>query len=154
MLMFTSLGFISGSMVTDTIARKVLRSYKRMLLLGQGALFLFMCGFLGPVEHLPLPVLAVIFYLTGVVVSSGVMIYPIVRAMFPVSIVGTALTSLNFFVLMGAATTQHIMGAIIGGLKRGGWSVPQSFHAAFLFPVAGLAVAVLLFLWAKDYSDL
>ncbi|HEY3308982.1 MAG TPA: hypothetical protein VGJ93_11055 [Desulfuromonadaceae bacterium] len=42
------------------------------------------------------------------------MIYPIIRAMFRLEIVGTALTSLNFYVLMGAAVTQQIMGQIMG----------------------------------------
>ena len=40
------------------------------------------------------------FFALGLAVSSGVMIYPIVRSMFSVRIVGTALTSLNFFVLL------------------------------------------------------
>jgi sugar phosphate permease len=153
LLMFTSLGFISGSMVTDTIARKFLQSYKKTLLAGQVVLLVFMCGFFGIAEQLPLPVLAILFYLIGLAVSSGVMIYPIVRSMFPVSIVGTALTSLNFFVLMGAAVTQHVMGLIIGVLKRGTGEMPQAFHGAFVFPVAGLAVAILLFNFARDYFD-
>ncbi|WP_243372137.1 MFS transporter [Geotalea sp. SG265] len=153
MLMFTSLGFICGSMITDTIARKVLHSYKKTLLVGQGALLVFMCGFFGLAECLPLPALAVLFYAIGLAVSSGVMIYPIIRSMFPVTIVGTALTSLNFFVLMGAAITQHVMGLIIGVMKRGMGGMPQAFHGAFIFPVAGLAVAIVLFSFARDYFD-
>ncbi|ACM19536.1 membrane protein, major facilitator superfamily [Geotalea daltonii FRC-32] len=153
MLMFTSLGFISGSMVTDTIARKFFHSYKKTLLVGQMVLLVLMCAFFGIAELLPLPVLAVLFYAIGLAVSSGVMIYPIVRSMFPVTIVGTALTSLNFFVLMGAAMTQHVMGLVVGGLKQGAGGIPQAFHGAFVFPVAGLAVAIFLFFFAMDYSE-
>ena len=151
LLMFTSIGFICGSMVTDTIARKILGSYKKTLLGGQLLLALLMCGVLGPMEQLTTLPLMAWFFAIGVAVSSGVMIYPIIRNSFPVRIVGTALTSLNFFVLMGAAMTQHLMGVIINTLSHDkGGVTPQAFHAAFLFPIIGLAAAILLYLPAKE----
>ena len=153
-LMFTSLGFIAGSTVTDSIARRVFRSYKKTLLVGQLALVLLMTGFLGWVEFLPQPLLMAVFFAIGLAVSSGVMIYPIIRAMFPVRIVGTALTSLNFFVLMGAAATQQIMGIIIGSFGSGtGGAPPAAFHTAFLLPVLCLTGAMVLFLAARDYTE-
>jgi len=154
MLMFTSLGFIAGSTVTDCIARRVFRSYKKTLLAGQLALALLMTGFLGWVELLPPPLLIAVFFAVGLAVSSGVMIYPIIRAMFPVKIVGTALTSLNFFVLMGAATTQQAMGMIIGAFDRTAGGTPHvSFHAAFLLPIVCLALSLVLFAFARDYRE-
>jgi len=153
-LMFTSLGFIAGSTMTDSIARRVFCSYKKTLLAGQLALLLLMTGFLGWVELLPQALLMAFFFAIGLAVSSGVMIYPIIRSMFPVRIVGTALTSLNFFVLMGAAITQQIMGIIIGA-----WDGPTAeahsaaLHSAFLFPVVALALTIVLFMRARDYWE-
>jgi len=153
-LMFTSLGFICGSMVSDSIARRVFRSYKTTLLAGQLALLLLMTGFLGWVELLPQPLLMAVFFAIGLAVSSGVMIYPIIRAMFPVRIVGTALTSLNFFVLLGAASSQQLMGIIVGTYGRGApAAAPAAYHAAFLLPVVCLAVAIMLFVCARDYTE-
>ena len=153
MLMFTSIGFIAGSLIIDLIARKVFSSYKRTLLAGQSLLFLLMSGFLGWGEQLPEGLLVVWFFCIGLAVSSGVMIYPIIRNSFRVEIVGTALTSLNFFVLMGAAITQHLMGVIIESLGKGsGGMTPGAFHAAFLFPMIGLAAAILLYLPVKERS--
>ncbi len=154
MLMCTSLGFIAGSTMIDTVARRLFRSYKKTLVAGQLMLMLFMSCFLGGAEALSQPILALLFFVIGLAVSSGVMIYPIVRSMFPVRIVGTALTSLNFFVLMGAAVTQQVMGLIVGHFPRGASGViPRAFHAAFLFPVIGLAVAIVCYLFARDYSE-
>lgn len=154
MLMFTSLGFITGSTVIDVVARRIFRSYKKTLLAGQFVLLLLMSGFLGVVETFPRPLLAAIFFAIGMAVSSGVMIYPIIRSMFSVRIVGTALTSLNFFVLMGAAVTQQVMGVIVGSFGRGAAGAPSAaFHVAFLFPVAGLAIAIIAFFFARDYSE-
>jgi sugar phosphate permease len=154
MLMCTSLGFISGSIVIDSIARKLLHSYKKTLLAGQALLFILMTAFLGVAELMSHAGLALFFFVLGLAVSSGVMIYPIVRSMFPVRIVGTALTSLNFFVLMGAASMQQIMGVVIGSFARMTPAAPaQAYHAAFGWPIASLAVAVALFCFAKDYWE-
>ncbi|MDO9308775.1 MAG: MFS transporter [Deltaproteobacteria bacterium] len=154
MLMCTSLGFIAGSMVTDTIARRFFRSYKKTLLAGQTILLVLMTAFLGWAELIPRPLLAAVFFAIGLAVSSGVMIYPIIRSMFPVRIVGTALTSLNFYVLMGAAATQQAMGVIVGSYGEAAGSMSAGpFHNAFLLPVAGLAVSIVLFAFARDFGQ-
>ncbi len=154
MLMFTSLGFIAGSMVTDTIARRFFRSYKKTLLAGQVLLVLLMSAFLGWAEMVPRPLLAAVFFAIGLAVSSGVMIYPIIRSMFPVRIVGTALTSLNFYVLLGAAATQQAMGIIVGSFGEAAGSMSAgAFHSAFLLPVAGLVVSIALYAFARDFGQ-
>jgi len=150
LLMFTSIGFICGSLSIDWIARKVFKSYKKTLLAGQLLLFLLMSGFLGWGEALPAALVPFWFFFIGIVVSSGVMIYPIIRNSFRIEIVGTALTSLNFFVLMGAAVTQHLMGLIIEHFSYGGAMTPHSFHVAFLLPLIGLVLAILLYLPVKE----
>ncbi len=154
MLMLTSIGFIIGSTVIDKVARTLFHSYKKTLLAGQLLLVLCVALFLGPADLITRPLLAACFLVIGLAVSSGVMIYPIIRSMFPVEIVGTALTSLNFFVLMGAAATQQIMGIIISHYPRSAEHLqPQAFHGAFLFPVIGLACAIVAFSRARDYGQ-
>ena len=154
LLMYTSLGFIAGSLMIDGIARRLLHSYKKTLLAGQALLLLLMTGFLGGAELLSSAALAALFFLLGVAVSSGVMIYPIIRSMFSVRIVGTALTSLNFFVLMGAASMQQVMGVIIGSFLKMTPALPaRAFHAAFQVPIGAQALAVALFFFARDYWE-
>jgi predicted MFS family arabinose efflux permease len=153
MLMFTSFGFIIGSVFIDTIARRFFRSYKNTLLAGQLILLLFMSAFLGWADTLTQPLLALLFFAIGLAVSSGVLIYPVVRAMFPVGIVGTALTSLNLYVLMGAAVTQQGMGILAGSSGGGGTLSATGFHTAFLFPVAALALAIAVYSRAREYGQ-
>lgn len=147
MLMWTSIGFIIASPLMDRIARTLFHSYSRALLAGQLCLAVLMTGFLGWLPLLPHWGLALYFLGIGLSVASGVMIYPIIRAMIPVSMVGTGLTSLNFFVLMGAATTQQGMGIIIA--RCGGYTT-EGFRAAFSVPVAALLIACLLFLFSRN----
>lgn len=147
MLMWTSVGFIAGSMVTDRIAQEVFHSYSRTLLVGQLLLAGLMTGFLGWLPLLPVWGLGIYFLAIGLAVSSGVMIYPIIRASVPVAMVGTGLTSLNFFVLMGAAVAQQGMGLVIA--RYGGYCL-EGFRAAFMLPVAGLLLTCLLFCFARN----
>ena len=147
MLMWTSVGFIIGSTLTDRIAQKIFRSYSRTLLVGQLCLTALMSGFLGWLVLLPLWSLPIYFLGIGLTVSTGVMIYPIIRASVPIAMVGTGLTSLNFFVLMGAAVAQQGMGVVIA--RCGGYTA-EGFRAAFSLPVAGLLLTSLLFLFARN----
>lgn len=147
MLMWTSIGFIIGSMLTDRIAQKIFHSYSRTLLVGQLCLAALMSGFLGWLTLLPLWTLPIYFLGIGLTVSTGVMIYPIIRASVPITMVGTGLTSLNFFVLMGAAVAQQGMGVVIA--HCGGYTL-EGFRAAFSLPVAGLLLTSLTFIFARN----
>ena len=155
LLMFTSFGFIVGSTFIDGVARRVFKSYKKTLMTGQLLLLCLMSAMLGWAELLPTPFLAGMFFVIGLAVSSGVMIYPIIRSMFRVEIVGTALTSLNFYVLMGAAVTQQVMGIIVGSFGATTGNIPpHAFHMAFLFPIVTLVLTLLLFSRAREYGQL
>ncbi|NTW80235.1 MAG: MFS transporter [Geobacteraceae bacterium] len=155
MLMFTSFGFIVGSSFIDSVARRCFRSYKKTLLAGQLLLLLLMTAFWGWAEAIPQPLLAAVFFTIGLAVSSGVMIYPIIRSMFRVNIVGTALTSLNFYVLMGAAVTQQVMGVIVGSCGDTPGSISAAgLHTAFMFPIAGLALSIVLYSRTGEYGQL
>jgi sugar phosphate permease len=150
LLMYTSIGFICGSLTIDILVRRLFKSHKRAMLAGEFLLLLTMTGFLGWGESLSEWGLSLWFFCIGLTVSSGIMIYPIIRNTFRVQIVGTALTSLNFFVLMGAAVTQHLMGVVIEHAVKGGATGAAAFHTAFLLPMIGLLLAILMYIPVKE----
>ena len=150
-LMFTSLGFIAGCIVIGRISDRILKSRKWTLFFGQLMLLLLMSLPLGPMERIPPQWLGAVFFAIGIAVSSGVTIYPMIKEMFPSSISATAMTALNFFVVGGAAVVQQAMGQYIERFPRVGTGYPlEAYHGAFLIPVAGLAVALCLFLFVRD----
>ncbi|KAF0220495.1 MAG: major facilitator family [Geobacteraceae bacterium] len=150
-LLATSLGFLVGCLFVGRVADSWLRSRKKTLVAGQLALVLCMSLFLGPADHLSTPLLAGAMFLMGLAVSSGVAIYPLIRERFSHGITGTAMTAVNFFILLGAATGQQVMGLYIGRFPKGVTGYPPAaYHGAFLIPICGLAMALLLFLFAKD----
>jgi sugar phosphate permease len=151
LLLLTSVGFIFGCLLVGRVSDRLLKSRKWTLVAGQSMLLALMLFTLGPAESLGRPALAALFFCLGLAVSSGVTIYPMLREMFPRAITATAMTAANFFVLMGAAVTQQVMGLIIERFPRtpAGYP-PAAYHSAFLLPVCGLALAILLFLGARD----
>lgn len=150
-LLLTSLGFLVGCIGIGKVADTIFRSHKKTLFYGQLLFLLFMLLFLGPAERFPMPLMGCAFFCMGLLVSSGVAIYPLIRNSFPHAIIGTALTAVNFFILLGAATMQQLMGVVIERFPKGSSGYPpEAYHAAFLLPISCMAVSLLLFLRVRD----
>ena len=144
-LLAISLGFLVGCLFVGRLAERI-GSQRRTMLLGQSAMLLGMGLFLGPAMAIAKPLLLALLFLLGLSVAAGVAIYPLIRQRFPHEIAGTALTAVNFFILLGAAVMQQVMGWLIERAPHGSAGYPPAaYHQAFLVPVGGLALAILLF---------
>ncbi len=151
LLLCTALGYIVGSLLIGRVSNDLLKSRKITLLVGQSLFLALMTLMLGPAEHLSRPQLSVAFFLIGLAVSSGVMIYPMAKETFPAGISATAMTAVNFFVLTGAAVAQQLTGWYIERFPRGATGYPaEAYHGAFLLSIGGLAVAICLFFCASE----
>ncbi len=147
LLLLTAVGFIVGCPLAGTLSDRVLGSRKKVVAAGQLGLWGCMVLFLGPLAWLPGWLLPVVFLVFGLCVSTGPVLYAQVKELFPSSLAATALTTINFFVVIGAALTQQVM----GGLVAAGGAVPaDAYRQAFLFPAGGLGVAWLVYLWCRD----
>ncbi|HTP64259.1 MAG TPA: MFS transporter [Geobacteraceae bacterium] len=145
-LIFTSLGFISGSLLLWKVINLMSGSLKKTIMAGQTLLLAAMTVMLGPAETFSLPLLSAAFFVIGLSSSTGVIIYPLAREMVAHEFTATAMTCVNFFLLMGAASMQHIMGVYIDSFPRSPTGYPpQAYHGAFLIPICGLAGTLILF---------
>jgi len=151
-LLTTSLGFLAGCLLVGHVTEKLTGSPKLTMIIGQIFLAIIMSLFIGPMAHIPSQFLQPVFFLLGLAVSLGVAVYPLVRESFPHRITGTALTSVNFFILFGAASVQQIMGKIISDFPKTaiGTSPTDAYSRAFILPLALLSISTVLFLWARD----
>jgi sugar phosphate permease len=151
LLLLTAVGFIVGCPLCGRLSDSALASRKKVLMAGQGGLLLGISLFLGPLERCPAGLLPLFFFLFGVCVSSGPVIYAQVKELFPGNLAATAMTAVNFFIVMGAALVQQAMGAVMDSASLGGASgTPQDFHRAFAIPVVGLALAWVGYLFCRD----
>ncbi len=146
LLLLTAVGFIVGCPLAGRLSDRVWASRKKVLVAGQLGVLLILSLFLGPLERLPVALLPLVFFLFGIFVSSGPVLYAQVKELFPGDGVATAMTSVNFFVVIGAALTQQVMGYVMSGTP----SQTEAFHCAFAFPVVGLGLAWVSYLFCKD----
>jgi sugar phosphate permease len=149
-LLCISFGYICGSLLLGKAIDFFHGSLATTILLGQSALLILMTAMLGPAEVLPQFALVIIFFLIGLVSASGVIIYPLARNLLPHESTATAMTCVNFFLLLGAASVQHAIGFRINFFTRLPTGYPAiAYHSAFLIPICGLSVTLILFLCGR-----
>jgi predicted MFS family arabinose efflux permease len=151
LLLLTAAGFICGCPLAGRLSDRVLRSRKKVLIVGQGGLLVILALFLGPLEHLPVAARPLVFFALGLFVSTGPVLYAQVKELVLPQFAATAMTTVNFFVVLGAAVLQQAMGRLLEwGLAAGASPGADAFHRAFALPVGGLAVAWLVYLGCRD----
>jgi MFS family permease len=106
--------------------------------------------------HLPLPRWGLIgqFWLLGFTNAAFIMLYAQVKETFPLAIAGTALTALNFFIILGAAVFQQMMGLIMGRwqLSATGALPPEAYQWGFGACAGLLALALAIYFFCHDTS--
>ncbi len=91
------------------------------------------------------------YFSLGLFAGGGILTIAHMKGLFPGRIVGTALSLQNLFAVAGGAILQHLMGVIIEGFPRvGGVYPPQAYRAAFLLPLVGVTVAIILYSRTKS----
>lgn len=149
-LLCTSVGYICGSFSFGKIVDFLGGSLLKTAIIGQSLLLLTMTAMLGPAEYISKALLAFIFLSLGFVSASGLTIYHLSRNLLPLQYAATAMTCVNFSLLMGVATVQHIMGLYIHSFSRGATGYPAvAYHSAFLIPISGLAVTIVLLVYYR-----
>jgi sugar phosphate permease len=150
-LLYSAAGFITGCLCIGKISTHVLKSRKKTLLAGQAMTLGLYILLLGPAQQLSPAALKFLFFSIGFIASSGITVYPMVREMFPHALAGTALSTLNFFVVSGVAVIQLVAGIVLDRYTGvSGAHTATAYQHAFFLPFSGLAVALLLFVCAKD----
>jgi len=131
---------------SDAIERR-----KPFILAGHCAMLL---AFSSLALHLPLPHWGLVaqFWLLGFTSAALYILYAQVKESFPLSIAGTALTALNFFIILGAAIFQQMSGIIMGRWQpTGHGALPLvAYQWGFGVSAALLAMALVLYLFCHD----
>lgn len=128
-----------------------LRRRKFPALLGQGAMLLVFSSLIIDLQ-LPRWGLWLQFWLVGVTSASCYILYAQVKETFPLSIVGTALTALNFFVFLGAAMFQHMIGLIMENWQPSttGAFPLVAYQWGFGVSAGLLALALMVYISSRD----
>ena len=149
-LLAVPVGVICGASSWGYISDKLGRR-KMPILAGQAIMLL---SFSGLCLGLSLPGWALMLqcWLIGFAGSSSFVLYAHVKETFPVAIVGTALTALNLFVIMGAGTLQHLMGLIMDKWQpSAAGALPlAAYQWGFGFVALVLALSIVLYTTSRE----
>ncbi len=143
LLMLTAIGFIVGCPVSGVVTDRRWLSPRQLIVVGQVGMILVLTLFVAGLSGLSSPLLAITFFFYGLCVSTGPVLYTLVKQLYPSTMVATALTSVNFFVVLGAALLQQVM----GGLLQGQGSAAEAYRQIFQLPLGGLLLATLFFVF-------
>ena len=150
-LFMMALGGIIGGPLGGRLSDKVLRSRKKVMILGMSAYavgILFITGWTG-ITHGAF--YYGLFFSLGFFTSFGMVGFSHIKELFDVRMAATAMTATNFFSMMGGAVSMHVMGKIVGIFpKVGGAYPPQAYHTAFLSCLLGIAAATAFYAFSED----
>lgn len=134
---------VLGTAVTGYLSDRVFRSRKWVVLGGMVPSALLMLPLLGWTPP-PSPWgWAVLFAGLGLLSSSRTLVYAHAKELMPPELTGTAVTAVNFFIMIGPALMQQSMGLVLEAR-------PGRYALAFLIPAGGLCVGGLAYLFASD----
>ncbi|MCX5907002.1 MAG: MFS transporter, partial [Deltaproteobacteria bacterium] len=150
-LSFIAIGYIIGSPLIGWFSDRWMIPRKRlaMILLPFYLIpLLLFCTWLSP--RYP-SLLWPVYFSLGLFAGGQILLITHLKELFPGRMVGTALSLQNLFAVGGGAILQHLMGVVIEQYPRVGQAYPpQAYRMAFLLPLVGVIVALLLYSRTKS----
>ena len=150
MLLILSIGLILGSPVGGMLSDRVFRSRKIVIIT---ATFLTALATFALSQYQSLSLiflLGPIFFLLGFFVSFNQISFAHIRELMPREMSGTAMTGINFFVMMGAGVFIHGLGAVMQRADPNLLSTGEAYQTAFLICSAALLTAAALYITTRE----
>jgi predicted MFS family arabinose efflux permease len=150
MLLVMSLGFILSGSLSGFLSDRVFRSRKRIMLSALAGLFL--C--LSVLACLPIATgiaaMGLLFLFTGIFAGTGSIPYTHLKELMPAELAATALTTMNFFAILGMGVFTQGLGLFMGAFYPGAVLSRQAFAAAFALCAALFLLAAILYAFTKE----
>jgi len=151
MLLAFPLGMVAGGPIFGLLSDRVFKNRKWVVVAGLSLNALFIMPLTGLLPRFSLGLLGATFFGLGLFTSWGPVMYANVKELVPSSLSGTAMTGVNFFLMLGAAVFQHGMGAVIARFSFAhGELTVEAFSFAFGLCLIAVAVGCVGYLFVKD----
>jgi MFS family permease len=149
-LMMLSLGVIAGSPVAGYLAARVFRAAKPVIMIGLICYILCLVPLTGIWNIETAFAYSVTFMLMGFFSSFGMLAYAHIKELFPLSMSGTAIAGVNFFVIAGGAVFMQIIGIIISLYADTNQTYqPGAYHLAFFVCLMGMIGSLIFYAFSK-----
>ena len=148
-----NIGFAFGGPLFGFLSDSILKTRKWIVIFGLASF----CLILSTVSLLPPGVntllLTLLFFGIGFFNSTGLVMYAQMKEQVPSEMAGTAMASINFFALVGAAALLQVLGNLMQYLYPDASFGPAAFRVTFLICTAYLAAATLAYSLTRDTKD-
>jgi len=132
-----------GSSVGGWLSDRVFRSRKWVIVGGNAVAVLCFLPLTGLGNPATPAGWTALFSVLGFFSSFRVLLYAHVKESVPAHLVGTAVTAVNFFIMVGPAVLQQTMGAVLAAR-------PGAYRLAFLVPLVSLVAGSTIYLCTRD----
>ncbi|MCJ7663149.1 MAG: MFS transporter [Desulfobacterales bacterium] len=149
-LMTLSVGGVIGAPIAGYLAERVFGSTKSVILFGMGCYVLCFVPLTGVLRMDSAAAYATVFMLQGFFSSFGMLTYTHIKELFPLSMSGTVIAAVNFFVMAGGAVFMQIIGTIISSYS-GTHQIYSAgaYHLAFLICLLGIIASLIFYAFSK-----
>jgi MFS family permease len=154
-LMMLSLGSAIGSFMAGYLADRVTRSTKSVIMIGMSCYALSLVPLTGIWKIDGAFAFSAVFVLIGFFSGFGMLAYVHIKELFPLSMSGTVIAGVNFFVMAGGAFFMQLIGVIImlyGGVNQ--VYSPGAYHMAFLICLMGMIAGLIFYSFSKSSGDI
>ena len=150
LLLVLGLGVVLGAPLGGVISDRVIRSRKKTVfisLIGLAAGAFILAHWPGPVM---LPLLGVVLFLYGLASPFAQVLYAHAKELIPEEMSGTAMTGVNFFVIMVAGLFLHGLGGVLGRGSGGELAAGGDYYTAFMVCFGGMVLACVIYAFSRD----
>ncbi|MBU1451572.1 MAG: MFS transporter [Proteobacteria bacterium] len=147
-LLFVPLGYMIGLPLWGRISDEVLASRKRVILMSLFGSALLTLS-LGLMQGVPVWVLYALFLGLGFMSAPGQIMYPHIKELLPPHLAARALTGINLYTMLGAASLMQMAGLLVEG-DPSSLSGIEGYWPVWLFMAGGLVLSGLLYILIPD----
>ncbi len=156
-LLLVNIGFILGGPLGGWLSDKLLRSRKRVVVLGLASLSAVLLGLSQGLGGLNEVMLGLLLFLFGLTSPIGMVSFAHIKEVMPPSMTGTSVTGINLFFHLGGAVFLQTMGVVVGRMAGAGQTAGQTggqaYEAAFFLGFLAVALGLLLYLFTRDAAS-
>jgi len=153
-LILLAIGTIVGGPIAGRLSDRTFHSRKGVTLWGLSLYSLSLFPLVGILKIQSPFWYGLIFFLIGFFGGFGMVIYAHAKELFPITISGTVMTSVNFFTMAGAAVFMPLLGKIIESFPKINQAYPaEAYHFSFLICFLGMAASLIFYAFSKSKNE-
>ena len=153
-LILLAIGTIVGGPIAGRLSDRTFHSGKGVALWGMSLYSLSLFPLVGILKIQSPFWYGLIFFLIGFFGGFGMVIYSHAKELFPITISGTVMTSVNFFTMAGAAVFMPLLGKIIESFPKINQAYPaEAYHLSFLICFLGMAASLIFYAFSKSKNE-